>query len=92
MCFRTCHNGVVVTEKMLLHHGDRILWGNNHFFRINCPRPPGAGLCILLLLLTLLCQVVIVVPSGHHCTKWSLLYQVVIVVPSGHCCTKWTFV
>jgi hypothetical protein len=40
---RTCRNGVVVTEKTLLHHGDRILWGNNHFFRINCPRPPGAG-------------------------------------------------
>ncbi|XP_067428189.1 kinesin-like protein KIF13B isoform X2 [Thunnus thynnus] len=35
---RTCVNGAVVTSPIQLHHGDRILWGNNHFFRINLPR------------------------------------------------------
>ncbi|XP_041832708.1 kinesin-like protein KIF13B isoform X2 [Melanotaenia boesemani] len=35
---RTCVNGVVVTSPVQLQHGDRILWGNNHFFRINLPR------------------------------------------------------
>ncbi|XP_077990731.1 kinesin-like protein KIF13A [Glandiceps talaboti] len=40
---RTCVNGSVIDSKTALRHGDRILWGNNHFFRINCPRPPGAG-------------------------------------------------
>ncbi|XP_054711552.1 kinesin-like protein KIF13A isoform X2 [Uloborus diversus] len=35
---RTCVNGSVVTSKIQLHHGDRILWGNNHFFRVNCPK------------------------------------------------------
>ncbi|XP_028461510.1 kinesin-like protein KIF13B isoform X2 [Perca flavescens] len=35
---RTCLNGAVVTSPVQLHHGDRILWGNNHFFRINLPR------------------------------------------------------
>uniref|UniRef100_A0A7N6B5D8 Kinesin family member 13Bb n=1 Tax=Anabas testudineus TaxID=64144 RepID=A0A7N6B5D8_ANATE len=30
---RTCVNGSVVTSPVQLHHGDRILWGNNHFFR-----------------------------------------------------------
>ncbi|XP_014863252.1 PREDICTED: kinesin-like protein KIF13B isoform X2 [Poecilia mexicana] len=32
---RTCVNGSPVTSALQLHHGDRILWGNNHFFRIN---------------------------------------------------------
>ncbi|XP_073708897.1 kinesin-like protein KIF13B [Garra rufa] len=32
---RTCVNGSVVSSPILLHHGDRILWGNNHFFRIS---------------------------------------------------------
>ncbi|XP_015252636.1 PREDICTED: kinesin-like protein KIF13B isoform X6 [Cyprinodon variegatus] len=31
---RTCVNGSPVTSALQLHHGDRILWGNNHFFRI----------------------------------------------------------
>lgn len=31
-------NGSVVTDKTSLHHGDRILWGNHHFFRVNCPK------------------------------------------------------
>ncbi|XP_033504717.2 kinesin-like protein KIF13B isoform X1 [Epinephelus lanceolatus] len=35
---RTCVNGPAVTSPVQLHHGDRILWGNNHFFRINLPR------------------------------------------------------
>uniref|UniRef100_A0A668AP13 Kinesin family member 13B n=1 Tax=Myripristis murdjan TaxID=586833 RepID=A0A668AP13_9TELE len=35
---RTCVNGSPVTSTLQLHHGDRILWGNNHFFRINLPK------------------------------------------------------
>ncbi|KAJ3606514.1 hypothetical protein NHX12_026035 [Muraenolepis orangiensis] len=35
---RTCVNGAVLSSPLQLHHGDRILWGNNHFFRINLPR------------------------------------------------------
>lgn len=35
---RTCVNGSPVTTALQLHHGDRILWGNNHFFRINLPK------------------------------------------------------
>ncbi|XP_056437594.1 kinesin-like protein KIF13B isoform X2 [Gadus chalcogrammus] len=35
---RTCVNGAVLSAPLQLHHGDRILWGNNHFFRINLPR------------------------------------------------------
>ncbi|XP_033209116.1 kinesin-like protein KIF13A [Belonocnema kinseyi] len=31
-------NGNQVTEKTPLLHGDRIVWGNHHFFRVNCPR------------------------------------------------------
>lgn len=34
-------NGKLVEEKTKVKHGDRILWGNNHYFRINCPRLPG---------------------------------------------------
>lgn len=39
-------NGSAVTEKTPLHHGDRILWGNHHFFRVNCPKSASAGLNI----------------------------------------------
>lgn len=35
-------NGSAVSEKTPLHHGDRILWGNHHFFRVNCPRNAGS--------------------------------------------------
>ncbi|XP_078481075.1 kinesin-like protein KIF13A [Ciona intestinalis] len=35
---RTCVNGRVISSRCNLRHGDRILWGNNHFFRINVPR------------------------------------------------------
>ncbi|XP_063702581.1 kinesin-like protein KIF13B isoform X3 [Culicoides brevitarsis] len=31
-------NGSQCTKKTPLRHGDRILWGNHHFFRVNCPR------------------------------------------------------
>uniref|UniRef100_A0A3P8XA26 Kinesin motor domain-containing protein n=1 Tax=Esox lucius TaxID=8010 RepID=A0A3P8XA26_ESOLU len=34
---RTCVNGTMVESLVPLWHGDRILWGNNHFFRINLP-------------------------------------------------------
>uniref|UniRef100_A0A671SMQ6 Kinesin-like protein n=1 Tax=Sinocyclocheilus anshuiensis TaxID=1608454 RepID=A0A671SMQ6_9TELE len=38
---RTCVNGAVVSSPVQLHHGDRILWGNNHFFRSGCTTKAG---------------------------------------------------
>ncbi|XP_012274731.1 kinesin-like protein KIF13B isoform X2 [Orussus abietinus] len=35
-------NGSQVMEKTPLLHGDRIVWGNHHFFRVNCPRSATA--------------------------------------------------
>ncbi|XP_066572113.1 kinesin-like protein KIF13A isoform X1 [Amia ocellicauda] len=35
---RTCVNGTMIYSVVHLWHGDRILWGNNHFFRINLPK------------------------------------------------------
>ena len=35
---RTCVNGVEIREKIVLQNGDRLLWGSNHFFRVNCPK------------------------------------------------------
>ncbi|CAG9855403.1 unnamed protein product [Phyllotreta striolata] len=35
---RSCVNGSQVNEKTQLRHGDRIVWGNHHYFRVNCPR------------------------------------------------------
>ncbi|XP_066862814.1 kinesin-like protein KIF13A isoform X7 [Kogia breviceps] len=35
---RSCVNGTLVGSATQLWHGDRILWGNNHFFRINLPK------------------------------------------------------
>lgn len=35
---RSCVNGTLVCNTTQLWHGDRILWGNNHFFRINLPK------------------------------------------------------
>ncbi|XP_024867905.1 kinesin-like protein KIF13A isoform X1 [Temnothorax curvispinosus] len=35
-------NGTQVVTKTLLQHGDRIVWGNHHFFRVNCPRSATA--------------------------------------------------
>uniref|UniRef100_A0A8C7SPA8 Kinesin motor domain-containing protein n=1 Tax=Oncorhynchus mykiss TaxID=8022 RepID=A0A8C7SPA8_ONCMY len=40
---RTCVNGSPCTSLQRLHHGDRILWGNNHFFRINLPKRRSRG-------------------------------------------------
>ncbi|XP_034536081.1 kinesin-like protein KIF13B isoform X2 [Notolabrus celidotus] len=40
---RNCVNGSPVTAALQLHHGDRILWGNNHFFRINLPKRRNRG-------------------------------------------------
>ncbi|XP_029308016.1 kinesin-like protein KIF13A isoform X1 [Cottoperca gobio] len=34
---RSCVNGTMIDSLVHLWHGDRILWGNNHFFRINLP-------------------------------------------------------
>ena len=36
-------NGSCATKKTILHHGNRILWGNHHFFRVNCPRTTPTG-------------------------------------------------
>ncbi|XP_017311279.2 kinesin-like protein KIF13B [Ictalurus punctatus] len=36
---RTYVNGSPISAPAQLHHGDRILWGNNHFFRISLPKP-----------------------------------------------------
>jgi len=36
-------NGTQVVDKTLLQHGDRIVWGNHHFFRVNCPRSATGG-------------------------------------------------
>lgn len=33
----TCVNGEKIEKRKVLHHGDRILWGNHHFFRLNSP-------------------------------------------------------
>ncbi|XP_014668068.1 PREDICTED: kinesin-like protein KIF13A [Priapulus caudatus] len=41
---RTCVNGSVIKDQTLLKHGDRVLWGNHHFFRINCPKPAMSAL------------------------------------------------
>ena len=38
---RTRVNGRVVTEKTKLRHGSRILLGNNHLFRLSCPKLAG---------------------------------------------------
>uniref|UniRef100_A0AAR2LTZ8 Kinesin motor domain-containing protein n=1 Tax=Pygocentrus nattereri TaxID=42514 RepID=A0AAR2LTZ8_PYGNA len=35
---QTCVNGTIVYSLVHLWHGDRILWGNNHFFRVNLPK------------------------------------------------------
>ncbi|XP_055686060.1 kinesin-like protein KIF13A isoform X2 [Lutzomyia longipalpis] len=40
---RCCVNGFPVADKTALHNGDRILWGNHHFFRVNCPKGATAG-------------------------------------------------
>ncbi|KAK9889176.1 hypothetical protein WA026_004456 [Henosepilachna vigintioctopunctata] len=39
---RSFINGSQVTTRTQLRHGDRIVWGNHHFFRVNCPRSVSA--------------------------------------------------
>ncbi|KRZ60336.1 Kinesin-like protein KIF13A [Trichinella nativa] len=39
---RTCVNGCEIFSKTQLHHGDRLLLGHNHFFRVNCPSIIGS--------------------------------------------------
>ncbi|CAG9759456.1 unnamed protein product [Ceutorhynchus assimilis] len=39
---RSCVNGSQVSQKTQLRHGDRIVWGNHHYFRVNCPRSISA--------------------------------------------------
>ncbi|KAG8506306.1 Kinesin-like protein KIF13B [Galemys pyrenaicus] len=39
---RTFVNGSSVSSPVQLHHGDRILWGNNHFFRLHLPKKKTA--------------------------------------------------
>jgi kinesin family member 13 len=43
---RSCVNGQHVTSKTELHHGDRLLWGANHFFRVHfqCKEDSGEPL------------------------------------------------
>ena len=40
---RTRVNGRMVTERTQLRHGYRILLGNNHLFRLSCPKIAGSG-------------------------------------------------
>lgn len=40
---RTRVNGQIITEKTQLKHGSRILFGNNHLYRLSCPRMGGAS-------------------------------------------------
>ncbi|EPB79993.1 kinesin motor domain protein [Ancylostoma ceylanicum] len=35
---RVCVNGREISDKTLLRHGNRLLIGMNHFFRVNCPK------------------------------------------------------
>lgn len=35
---RSFVNGAHIVDRTPLHHGDRIVWGNHHFFRVNCPK------------------------------------------------------
>lgn len=36
-------NGHRVAERVPTKHGDRILLGNSHLFRLSCPRQQGEG-------------------------------------------------
>ncbi|XP_020799025.1 kinesin-like protein KIF13B isoform X6 [Drosophila serrata] len=38
-------NGSAAVEKTPLQNGDRILWGNHHFFRVNSPKSNNTSLC-----------------------------------------------
>ncbi|XP_017078394.1 kinesin-like protein KIF13A isoform X9 [Drosophila eugracilis] len=38
-------NGSAAVEKTPLQNGDRILWGNHHFFRVNSPKSNNTSMC-----------------------------------------------
>lgn len=38
---RTRVNGRIVTERVQIKHGARILMGNNHLYRLSCPKRGG---------------------------------------------------
>ncbi|XP_030388492.1 kinesin-like protein KIF13A isoform X2 [Scaptodrosophila lebanonensis] len=38
-------NGSAAVEKTPLQNGDRILWGNHHFFRVNSPKSNNTNMC-----------------------------------------------
>ncbi|XP_047740142.1 kinesin-like protein KIF13A isoform X2 [Hyalella azteca] len=38
---KNCVNGVQIVEKTKLRNGDRVVWGFNYYFRVNCPRSTG---------------------------------------------------
>ena len=39
--YRSRINGRLVAERTMVRHGYRILLGNNHLFRLSCPRVAG---------------------------------------------------
>ena len=41
LLFRTRVNGRIVTERVQIKHGARILMGNNHLYRLSCPKRGG---------------------------------------------------
>lgn len=57
---RSCVNGSPVSEKTQLRHGDRIVWGNHHYFRVNCPR----SICKLLFFSALNSILIIIVHTA----------------------------
>ncbi|KAF2347660.1 Pentapeptide repeat, partial [Trinorchestia longiramus] len=40
---KNCVNGVQILEKTKLRNGDRVVWGFNYYFRVNCPRSTGVA-------------------------------------------------
>ncbi|XP_055327484.1 kinesin-like protein KIF13A isoform X1 [Paramacrobiotus metropolitanus] len=40
---KTCVNGVEIACKTRLYNRDRLIFGNNHFFRVNCPKTENSG-------------------------------------------------
>ena len=54
---RTFVNGKAVHDKVEIWDGDRILWGFNHFFRVNCPAQPGTDLISTFSQKYLICNV-----------------------------------
>ncbi|XP_076456377.1 kinesin-like protein KIF13A [Babylonia areolata] len=40
---RTCVNGSVIKDRQKVRHGDRIVWGNNYFFKLHYPASATGG-------------------------------------------------